>query len=120
MANRRAPAVPKRINDDIAALKRRVSWLEAALKPKRSKPRGEVKNAQHKRDIAEMEARNKAMREYYEREREQRYRDNPNALRIALDLETRENEYLRGKGIKPGPSHIPASLRRKARSLLKR
>ena len=54
------------------------------------------------------------MSEYYAREREERYRTDPKTLEIALELERKENEFLKSKGIKPGPSIIPKSLHPKS------
>lgn len=118
MARARRSAVPSSFKNDIAALKRRVSWLEAALKPKPKRGKAPVDKvwAHFERRKAEMNARSKALEEYRDREHEKRLRENPMALRIAIESERRENEFMRSKGLSPSPSHIPKSLRRKAKA----
>lgn len=119
MARAKRVALPTTIANEIASLKQRVSWLEAALKPKpaRTNPRVNKALADVERKWAEIQARSKAMLEFHEKEREKRLRENPNALRILVEQERKENEFLKSKGLTPSPSFIPKSLRRKAKSL---
>ena len=105
--------VPRTILNDIAALKQRVSWLEAALKPKPSKPPVDRLWANFERGMAESKARSDAMSEYYKKQREDRWRENPSSLRNANEIERSENEFLKSKGLKPNPSWIPKELRKR-------
>jgi hypothetical protein len=116
-------ALPKRTRQtadplkQIAALKKRVAHLEAQLrrKPRRRKVNKVWANFEKKR--AAYAVRDKAMQEYRSKERELEYRSNPDRLRIAWELEQKENAFLKSKGLKPSPSIIPASLRRQAKLL---
>ena len=92
----------------------RVARLERPLITKRQRLANEKFWADFQRRSAEIDARSKVMREYYDSERKQRLRDNPDALRIALEQERKENEFLKSKGLKPNPSMIPPELRGKA------
>jgi len=104
------------IERQIKSLQIRVARLERPLTTKRQRQKNEKFWADFKRRSAEIDARSKVMREYYDGEREQRLRENPDALRIAIDQERKENAFLKSKGLKPNPSRIPAALRRKAKN----
>ena len=112
-------AAPKKATDltaisrELASLKQRVKWLEAALKPKRGKPAVDRSSAGSRRETAEREARHKALSEYYAKCREDRLRRNPWMLKSELESEREANEFLKSRGFKPNPSRIPKSLRRK-------
>ena len=113
---------PKRqstVERQIRDLQTRVARLERPVRSKQQRRADEKFWADYQRRSAEIDARNKVMREYYAAEREQRLRDNPDALRIAVDLERKEHEFLESKGLKPNASQIPPTLRRKAKSLSK-
>lgn len=114
MAAHKGSTVPATIRLDLASLKRRVSWLEAALKPKPEEPAIDRAAAGSKRESAEREARHKALMEYYRKGKEERLRQNPWLLEMEIKSEEEENEYLKSRGFKPKPSTIPKSLRRKA------
>ena len=55
------------------------------------------------------------MREYHEQERVARYRENPNLVKIARELERKENEFLRSRGLQPKPSDIPKEFQKRVR-----
>ena len=74
--------------------------------------------ADFKRESADEQARSEAMREFWEKEREERYRQNPSQLKNAMAQEEKVNAYLKSRGLKPYPSIIPKNLRRKAKRLL--
>ncbi len=112
--------VPKRqstVEQQIRDLQKRVARLERPVRSEKQRRADEQFWADYQRRSAEIDARSKVMREYYAAEREQRLRDNPNALRIAVDLERKENAFLESKGLKPNASQIPPALRRKAKGL---
>ena len=111
-SKRRQSTVERQIKD----LQARVARLERPVRSKRQRLASEKLWADYKRRSAEIDARSKAMREYYDKEREQRLRDNPNALRIAVELENKRNAFLESKGLKPDASMIPPALRRKAKN----
>ena len=101
---------------ELVALKQRVKWLEAALKPRRGKPAVDRPAAGSRREAVESDARNKALSEYYAKCREDHLRNNPRMLKSELESEREVNDFLKSRGFKPNPSRIPKSLRRKARS----
>lgn len=107
------------VRRELAALKQRVSWLEAALKPGRGKPALDRKAAGAKRNNAEAEARRKALDEYYARQHEDFLRTSPFGLEIQLKGETEVNDFLKSRGFRPNPSRIPESLWREVRALKK-
>jgi hypothetical protein len=115
MAKTKRAAVPDSVRRQLASLKHRVSWLEAALKPKKEKPPVDRVSANYLRKSAEQEARDDAMREYREQEKLARYREDPYLLEITRERERKENAFLRARGLKPNPSYIPKELRRRVR-----
>jgi hypothetical protein len=115
MAARKGSTVPANIRLDLASLKRRVSWLEAALKLKPGKPAIDRAAAGSKRESAEREARHKALAEYHRKSHEKNLRDSPFLLNLERECEDEENAFLKSRGFKPNPSRIPTSLRKKAR-----
>lgn len=115
MAAHKGSTVPAKIRLDLASLKRRVSWLEAALKPKPDKPAIDRAAAGSKRETAEREARHKALMEYYRKRHEERLQRSPFLLNLERECEDSESAFLKSRGFKPDPSRIPKSLRTKAR-----
>lgn len=101
------------IERQIKGLQKRVARLERPFMTKRQHQANERFWADFKRRSAERDARSKVMREYYDSEREQRLRENPDALRIAIEQERKENAFLKSRGLKPNPSMIPPALRRR-------
>ena len=115
MAKAKSAAIPESVRRQLASLTHRVSWLEAALKPKkRTVPIDRVRAGRDRED-AERKTRNDALTEYYEQERIEQFRENPSLFKIARELDRKKNAFLRSKGLKPLPSSIPQALRRKAR-----
>jgi hypothetical protein len=112
MVKTKRAAVPDSVRRQLAALTHRVSWLEAALKPKKEKAPVNRVWANYLRVSAEQKARDDAMREYREQQRVALYRENPNLVRIAREREREENAFLRSRGLKPYPSSIPKELRK--------
>lgn len=116
MAKTKRAAVPDSVRRQLAALNHRVSWLEAALKPKKEKAPADRVWAGLERRWAQQKTHDDAMREYHQQERIARYRENPNLVKIARELERKENEFLRSKGLRPKPSTIPKEFQRKVRA----
>jgi hypothetical protein len=117
MAASKKATNPTAMSRELASLKQRVKWLEAALKPRRGKPTVDRSAAASRRETAEREARRKALSDYYAKCHEDRLRRNPWMLKSELESERETNEFLKSRGFKPNPSTIPKSLRRKARNL---
>lgn len=115
MAKVKSAAVPESVRRQLASLTNRVSWLEAALKPKKSKGPVDRVWANYLRRSAEEKPRDDAMREYREQERVARYRENPNILKNGIAEERKENAFLRSKGLKPKPTYYPKALLKKVR-----
>ena len=103
------------IQQQIKDLQVRLARLERPVRTKRQVRADAKFSADSDRRLRAIEARSKAMQQYYAAERDRRYRENPQALQMAMDLERKQNAFLRSKGIKPYPSMIPPALRRKAR-----
>ena len=103
------------IERQIKSLQMRVAHLERPLITERQRQKNQKFWADFEKRSAEIEARSKVMREYHDAEREQRLVENPNALRIAIEQERKENAFLKSKGLKPNPSKIPPTLRRTAK-----
>src|SRR6188508_1074254 len=115
----KSSARQSKVERQIKRLQMRVTVLERAFK---AKPRRRANNQvweDYERRSAEIDARSNAMREYYDKERQQRLRDDPIALRIAIEQEHKQNAFLESKGMEPNASMIPQALRRKAKSLEK-
>lgn len=115
MALTKKATSPTAVSRELASLKQRVKWLEAALKRRRAKPAVDRAAAGSKRETAEREARHKALSEYYAKCHEDRLRRNPWMLESELKSERETNEFLKSRGFKPNPSSIPKALRRRAR-----
>jgi len=81
----------------------RVGFLERALKPAKKTERytGVLNNT---RERAEAEARSKALSEYFERKKVERYLRHPEWLTADFAFEREINEYLKSRGLKPEPS----------------
>lgn len=114
MAKAKRAAIPESVRRQLASLTHRVSWLEAALRPKKRKTPIDRARAGTDRELAERKTRNDALREFYDQRRIARYRDDPNQLKIVLELEQQENAFLRARGLKPNPSDIPRELRKRS------
>jgi len=115
MAKVKSAAVPESVRRQLASLTNRVSWLEAALKPKKDKAPVNRAWANYLRRSAEQEARDKAMQEYRELERVAVYRAQPNVLKMGIERERKENAFLKSKGLKPRPTYYPKTLIKKVR-----
>jgi ribosomal protein S15P/S13E len=109
-------ARPATIQQQIKNLRARVARLERPVRTKRQVRADEKFWTESDRRLRAIEARNKAMQEYYAAERERRYREDPKALQRAMDLERKQTAFLKSKGLEPYPSMIPPALRRKARA----
>lgn len=96
------------LRQQLRELKNRVTWLERAIKPAKKPIPPDVNRT---RDLAEQEARNEALMEYYRQRNIEFYKRNPTWLRLELDQEREKNEFLRSRGLKPEPSKIPAEVR---------
>ncbi len=116
MAKAKSVAIPVTIRRQLASLNHRVSWLEAALKPKKKKAPADRVWAGIERRWAQQKTHDDAMREYHQQERIARYRADPNLVKIARELERKENEFLRSKGLTPKPSTIPKEFQRRVRA----
>jgi hypothetical protein len=120
MAKAKSAGIPESVRRQLASLTNRVSWLEAALKPDADKTPVDRERAGLARQRAEQQAHREAMQEYREQERLERYRRDPELVKVAIELRRKENAFLRSKGLKPTPSDIPEEFRRSARDLRKR
>ena len=98
------------LNQQLRALKNRVTWLERALKPAK-KPISPDLNLT--RDRAEEKARYEALMEFYRKKKVEFYKRNPNWLESEISQEREKNAFLRSRGLKPEPSRIPAEVRPK-------
>jgi len=115
MAKVKSAAVPESVRRRLASLTHRVSWLEAALKPKKDKTPVNRSWANYLRRSAEEKTRDDAMREYREQERVARYREYPSILKKGIAEERKENAFLRSKGLRPKPTYYPKTLIKKVR-----
>lgn len=115
MAKAKRAAIPESVRRQLASLTHRVSWLEAALRPKKRKTPIDRARAGTDRELAERKTRNDALREFYDQRRIARYREDPSQVKIVLELEQQENAFLRARGLKPNPSEIPKELRKSAK-----
>jgi len=100
----------------IKSLQMRLARLERPVRTKRQQRASEKLWADYQRRSAESDKRSKAMREYWDKEREERLRENPNALRLAVEGDRRINDFLKSKGLKPDVNTVPPVLRRRAKS----
>jgi len=116
MAKAKRAAIPESVRRQLASLTHRVSWLEAALRPKKRKTPIDRARAGIDRESAERKTRSDALREFYEQRKIARYREDPNQVKIVLELEQQENAFLRARGLKPNPSDIPKEFRRRLRN----
>lgn len=115
MAKTKSAAIPESVRRQLASLTQRVSWLEAALKPKKDKAPVDRAWANYLRRSAEQKARDEAMQEYRELERVAIYRAQPNVLKMGIVRERKENAFLKSKGLKPRPTYYPKTLIKKVR-----
>ena len=102
--------VPAAIRNEIAALKRRVTWLEREFArgiPERPTP-VETDVAQ---TMAQDKARSAAERDYWQAKRHAQLVANPNVLARAIEAEREFNQFLKARGIKPLPSTLPRIVR---------
>ena len=104
----------------IVALKQRVTWLERALRPKPAKAALAGQNAGLSRDLAEAEARRKAIDEFLEEKDRQWYLENPQLLKQRRKRDREINAFLRSRGLKPIPSRLPKGLGRSEASSSRR
>ena len=107
----RRPARSTKIEQQIKALRMRVSFLERALRPAK-KASGQLIDLDRERKHAEDDAHYKAMMEYYEKKKVERYLRNPSMLAADLAHEREIADFLRSRGLKPEPSRIPKQFHR--------
>lgn len=105
----------KKLERQLKALRMRVSFLERALKPakKVAKPSGALNRS---REQAEEDARDKALKDYYQQKNVEFYLRNPRFLELELAAEREQAEFLRARGLKPEPSRIPEQFHRGLKS----
>jgi len=108
-STRRQSTIERQLKD----LRKRVAHLERPVRTKRQRQADQKLWADFERRSAEIDARSKAMREYWDKEREERLRENPDALRLAVEGDRRINDFLKSKGLKPDVNTIPPALRRR-------
>ncbi|MDO8794021.1 MAG: hypothetical protein Q7J25_05320 [Vicinamibacterales bacterium] len=98
--------MPAAVRNEIAALKRRVTYLERELI--RGVPERPVRTqTSFDSEVAEANARAKAEREYWQGKRDAQLLADPDAMRRARKAEREFNDFLRARGIKPLPSRLP-------------
>jgi hypothetical protein len=102
--------VPAVIRNEIASLKRRVTWLEREFS--RGVPeRPAIPQTTLDKAIADDSARAKAEREYWQAKRDAQLLADPAAMARARQAEREFNEFLKARGIKPLPSRLPRLVR---------
>lgn len=98
--------VPAAVRNEIAALKRRVVSLERQLlRGRPERPEGTLKAFE--RDMDDGKARWSAGHDYWQAKRDAQLLADPVALAIARKAEREFNDFLKARGIKPLPSHLP-------------
>jgi hypothetical protein len=108
MAATKRLIVPAVVRNEIAALKRRVKWLEREFArgvPERSA------RVQTTRTIADDTARFAAESDYWQQKRDAQLLANPDAMARARRAEREFNDFLKERGIKPLPSRLPRLVR---------
>jgi flagellar biosynthesis/type III secretory pathway chaperone len=110
MAASKQSSVPKSLLRDVAVLKQRVAWLEKALKPQTPGRHTGDWSAQFKRTMAESNARWEALKEYWNRDRDENYRKNPDLLTGARKREKEMNAFLKERGFAPLRSQLRKRL----------
>lgn len=100
-----------KLERQITTLRTRLAFVERALK-RASKNPTSLRTIARIRDAAEQQAKRKALAEYYEQRKIERYLRNPTSLTIDLELENERNEFLASRGFAPEPSDIPEQFRR--------
>ena len=113
ISKRRLSTIERWIKD----LQNRVAHLERPVRTKRQQRADQKFWADYERRSAEADKRSKAMRDYWNKEREERLRANPNQLRIAIEGDRSINEFLKSKGLEQDVNTVPPALRRKAKRL---
>lgn len=115
MAATRKPIVAAAVRNEIAALKRRVAYLERELT--RGAPELPVRTQTiFDTQMAEANARAKAEREYWQEKRNAQLLADPDAMARAKKAEREFNDFLKVRGIKPLPSRLPKRARPKRRA----
>jgi len=113
--DRRATASLASVQKQLIILKRKVRFLERALRPvRRRASREEIAD---RRGQAEDDARSQALKEYYAQLRLKRLAQNELSLQIEQVSLDERNAFLRSRGLAPERSQIPKELRRRARKL---
>jgi hypothetical protein len=105
-----------RIKNELTALKQRVTWLEQALRPKKARAAARQGNVDLSRQIAEQQARSKAINEFFDQKARQRYREFPHMLEDRRKFDREINEFLEARGLAPIKSDIPKGLGRVKKS----
>lgn len=85
----------------VEALRHRVTWLERAIKAKRSRSKQVPAAAHLDREWAELDAQMTAMSDYGRREVLESYRGHPEQLEAALERERKRDRFFRERGVKP-------------------
>jgi hypothetical protein len=98
------------VEQQMRALRQRVTYLERALKPARTRSAKAELNA--KREIAEDQGRRDALKEYYKQAQIENYLKNPWLLEATMRIEKKQADFLKARGFKPEPSSIPEQFRR--------
>ena len=102
--------VPAAVRNEIAALKRRVTWLEREFArgiPERPTPVETTVDP----TMAQNMGRSAAERDYWHAKRHAQLVANPTALASAIEAEREFNQFLKARGIKPLPSTLPRTVR---------
>ena len=105
--------VPAAIRNEIAALKRRVTWLEREFArgiPER--PTQVETDVAH--TVAQDQARFAAEGDYWRAKRHAQLVANPEALASAIEAEREFNQFLKARGIQPLPSTLQRIVRARA------
>jgi hypothetical protein len=98
------------LKQQIAALQRRVTWLEKALRPKPAKATLSVGTTHWSRELEEAEAQRKAIDEFFEEKERKRYLEDPELLAQRRKRDREINAFLRSRGLKPLPNRLPRGL----------
>lgn len=105
--------VPAAVRNEIAALKRRVTWLEREFA--RGIPeRPTLVETDVAQTMAQNKARAAAERDFWQPKRHAQLVANPKALASAIEAEREFNQFLKARGIQPLPSTLPRMVRARA------
>ena len=106
----------KTLRLQVKALQQRVLWLESALRPKNSDAnRVDLAAAGRQRDVAERQAKSRALDEYFKAKEVDRFTKDPWLREIRLGIEKERDDFLKSRGFKPEPSSVPKELRQLSR-----